>query len=87
MKTILLCFDDDTFTPDELARVHARADGYEVLLTKDRAAIEAKLDDVEIAASAFPVTCWARVQLRWWQQWERADWLLGAPEVRAMEFT
>ncbi|MEZ4609696.1 MAG: hypothetical protein R2838_05515 [Caldilineaceae bacterium] len=22
-----------------------------------------------IAASAFPVTCWAARQLRWWQQW------------------
>ena len=89
MKTILLCFDDDTFTPDELARVHAQADGYEVLLTKDRAAIEAKLDDVEIAAGAFPRDLLGRASnLRWWQQWGAgADWLLNAPEVRAMEFT
>ena len=89
MKTILLCFDDDTFTSDELARVHAQADGYEVLLTKDRAAIEAKLDDVEIAAGAFPRDLLGRASnLRWWQQWGAgADWLLDAPEVRAMEFT
>ena len=89
MKTILLCFDDDTFTPDELARVHAQADGYEVLLTKDRAAIEARLDDVEIAAGAFPRDLLGRASnLRWWQQWGAgADWLLDAPEVQAMDFT
>lgn len=88
MKTILLCFEDDTFTPAQLQRVHELADGYDVLLTKDRGAIEARLPDIEIAAGAFPRDLLGAASgLRWWQQWGAgADWLLQAPEVQTMDF-
>jgi phosphoglycerate dehydrogenase-like enzyme len=58
------------------------------LVTRDRAAIEAALDDIEIAAGDFPYDLLPRARnLRWLQQWGAGvDWLLRHPEIADLDF-
>jgi phosphoglycerate dehydrogenase-like enzyme len=59
-----------------------------VVVTRDRAAIEALLDEIEIAAGWFPPELLGRApRLRWVQQWGAGvDWLLRFPEAAEMPF-
>lgn len=84
---LLLAFHDGTFTPQQLARVQACAPGLRVVCTRERAEIEAMLDEVEIAAGAFPQDLIASApNLRWVQQWGAgAEWLPRYPEVQASD--
>ncbi|MEN9936561.1 MAG: hypothetical protein RLZZ387_3140 [Chloroflexota bacterium] len=83
MSVLLLGFEPGDIGPERAAQVEALAPDMRVVVTRDRAAIEALLDEVEVAAGWFPPELAARApQLRWFQQWGAgADWLLRHPEA------
>jgi phosphoglycerate dehydrogenase-like enzyme len=88
MPVTLLCFEPDEFDRAYVAHVEALAPGTRVVVTRDRAAIEALLDEIEIAAGWFPPELLGRApRLRWVQQWGAGvDWLLRFPEAADMSF-
>ena len=85
MNTILLGFEPNTLSADELARIQALAPDMRLLVTTDRQAIEDALATIEIAVKQFPQALMPQApHLRWFQQWGAgADWLLDHPEVAA----
>lgn len=87
MNTILLGFEPNTLSADELARIQALAPDMRLLVTTDRQAIEDALATIEIAVKQFPQALMPQApKLRWFQQWGAgADWLLDHPEVAASE--
>ncbi len=88
MTTILLGIPPDEVTEAQLAEVRALAPSHRALITRDRAEIEAVLDDIEIAFDGFPRDLLARTpRLRWYQQGSAGvDWLLRHPEIAAKDF-
>ncbi len=80
---LLLGFPPDALTPEQIDQIRRLAPDMELLITDDRAQIEAALDRIEIAARRFPRDLIARApNLRWFQQWGAGvDWLLRHPEV------
>lgn len=87
MNTILLGFEPNTLSADDLARIQALAPDMRLLVTTDRQAIEDALAMIEIAVKQFPQALMLQApNLRWFQQWGAgADWLLDHPEVAASE--
>ncbi len=88
-KTILLAFEPDTLSSDQVAQVKETApDDASVVMTRDRDKIEAMLDDIEVAAGWFPADLLSQASsLRWLQQWSAgADWLLRHPEAAEADF-
>ena len=85
MNTILLGFEPNTLSADDLARIQALAPDMRLLVTTDRQAIEDALATIEIAVKQFPQALMPQApHLRWFQQWGAgADWLLDHPEVAA----
>ncbi len=84
MKPILhLGFSPDEFRPEWRQAIRDLAPDMALLVTRDRATIEAALDHIEIAVRSFPRDLIARApRLRWYQQWGAgADWLLKYPAV------
>jgi len=59
-----------------------------LLVTQDKAEIEAVIEQIEVAARRFPHDLLPRAtRLRWFQQWGAgADWLLRYPQVAELEF-
>lgn len=89
MKTILLAFEPDSLSADQVDQVKETApDDASVVLTRDRDEIEAMLDDIEVAAGWFPADLLPQAEsLRWLQQWSAgADWLLRHPEAAEADF-
>jgi phosphoglycerate dehydrogenase-like enzyme len=88
MSILLLDFEPQTFSGEQLARVRAAAPGMRILVTRDRARIEAALDEIEIVAGGFPRDLLSRARnLRWFQQWGAgADWLLRYPGAVELDF-
>ena len=89
MTTVLLGLDREApLAPADHARLAELTAGYRLVITKERAEMEAVLDDVEIAAGGVPIPLILRApQLRWYQQWGAgADWLLRHPEAAARPF-
>lgn len=86
MKTILLGVDDWELSEADLTEIRAIAPDYELLLTKDRKQIEARLTEIEIVFNSFPHELIPQApNLRWIQQWGAgADWLMRHPEATAM---
>ena len=68
-------------------RIRQLAPDMEMLITKDRAEIEAALGEIEIAAWNFPRDLIPKApKLRWLQQWGAgADWLLHHPEIADLD--
>lgn len=90
MKPIIhLGIDPETYPDGAVDRVAELANGYEILVTSERAEIEANLDRIEIALARFPNDLIPRAPaLRWVQQaGAGADWLTRHPEVRGHDFT
>ena len=81
---LLLAFQVGAFTTEQLSRIAEAAPGMRVVNTRDRAEIEAALNEIEIAVGAFPHDLIASApNLRWFQQWGAgADWLPQYPEVQ-----
>lgn len=84
---ILLGFEPAALSGAQVERIRELAPDMRVLVTEDKAAIEAVLGDVEIAARRFPHDLLPRAHnLRWFQQWGAgADWLLRYPQVADMD--
>lgn len=82
-RTLLLAVDPSELPEGVDARLRAAAGGMRVLVTGERAAMEAALDDVEIAAGFAPRDLLQRMpRLRWLQLWSAgADWLPRVPEL------
>jgi len=55
MKTILLAFDADTLSEEQLSQVRAQAPEAKIMLTLDRDEIKSVLEKIETAAGWFPV--------------------------------
>lgn len=87
-RIILFDFEPGTFSEAQLAQVQALAPEMQILVTRDRAQIEAALDEIEIAVGGFPHDLLPRARnLRWYQQWVAgADWLLHHPEAADLDF-
>jgi D-2-hydroxyacid dehydrogenase (NADP+) len=88
MNVLLVCLPPDRLSEADAARVRAAAPDMRVVVTEERAAIEALLDEVEIAAGWFPLDLIAQApNLRWLQQWGAGvDWLMREPEVAQLDF-
>jgi phosphoglycerate dehydrogenase-like enzyme len=85
---LLLGFNEDAFTPEQLARVRAEAGGMEVVLSRDKEKVTKLLDRLEVIVGSFPRELLPRAtHLRWYQQWGAgADWLLAHPEAAELDF-
>jgi phosphoglycerate dehydrogenase-like enzyme len=70
-----------------VAQIKQLAPDMDLLVTEDRARIEARLDDIEIAARRFPHDLIHRApKLRWLQQWGAgADWLLRYTDLAKLD--
>jgi phosphoglycerate dehydrogenase-like enzyme len=89
MKSILLAFEPDTLSPDQVAQVREAApDEASVVMTRDRDEIRDMLDDIEVAAGWFPADLLPKASsLRWLQQWSAgADWLMRHSEAAEADF-
>jgi phosphoglycerate dehydrogenase-like enzyme len=89
MKTILLAFEPDTLSDDQVAQIREAApQKAAIVMTRDRSEIEAMLDHVEVAVGWFPADLLPQASnLRWYQQWSAgADWLLRHPRAAAADF-
>ncbi len=89
MSVLLLGFGEDNFNDEQKAAIREAAGGLEPFYSTDKAEIEGRLDDIEVAAGSFPRDLMARASnLRWYQQWGAgADWLLKYPELTQKDFT
>ncbi len=88
MSTFLVGFAEDHFTPEQQQAIREAAGGLELLYSRDRGDIEARLEDIEAAVGSFPRDLLGRApRLRWFQQWGAgADWLLEHPELAEKDF-
>lgn len=89
MSTILLAFEPETLTEEQLHRVREVVpDDYDVVMTRDRDEVLDLIDEIEIAVGWFPRDLLPRASnLRWFQQWAAgADWLLRHPQAAEMDF-
>jgi phosphoglycerate dehydrogenase-like enzyme len=89
MPTILLTFIPEQIPAGALEQIDQLLPGWQVLVTSERAEIEAHLGEIEIIFGNFPRELLGRVpRLAWYQQWGAgADWLLHAPEVAEQPWT
>jgi len=84
---MLLGFEPNMLSADDLAQIQALAPDMRLLVTTERREIEQALDRIEIAVKQFPQALMTQApKLRWFQQWGAgADWLLHHPAVAASE--
>ena len=89
MTILLVCLPAERLPAAKLAELQAAAPGMRVVMTTERAEIEAVIDDVEIAVGSFPHDLLPRAHgLRWLQEWGAGvDWLLRHPELAELDFT
>lgn len=87
-KIILVGAPSSTYNEDQIATIKIAAPDYRVVVTEDRAEIEAVLQDIEIIYSRFPRDLLpGATSLRWFQQsGAGADWLLRYPEAVQQDF-
>lgn len=87
MSTIAIGYEPGALSEGHLASIHRLAPDMEILVTEDRAEIQAALDEIEIAARRFPHDLVLKASgLRWFQQWGAgADWLLRYPQVADLD--
>ncbi len=89
MSVLLLGFAEDKFDDDQKEAIRAAAGGLELLYSRDKAQIEARLDNIEVAVGSFPRDLMLKApNFKWLQQWGAgADWLLKHPELAQKDFT
>ncbi len=83
MKTVLIGMEPDWISDQQLAEVDALVPDADVLVTRERAEMDAALEEIEIAAGLIPrEIIMDAPNLRWFQQFGAgADWLLDHPEA------
>jgi len=83
MSTILLGLKDHEVTQAQRDAIAAIVPDAQLIVSANRAEIEAVLDEITITAGSIPVDLVVRApKLRWFQQWGAgADWLLDYPEL------
>lgn len=88
MKVLLLGFRQDELSEPQIEEARKAADGYRLVLSRDRDEIESLLDEIEIAVGQFPRDLLATApNLSWYQQWGAgSDWLLRHPRAAEAEF-
>lgn len=88
MSILLVGFPEDHFSKEQQAAIREAAGDLEVVFTDDKDLIEARLEDIEVAAGSFPRDLMKRAaRLRWFQQWGAgADWLIKHPELVEKDF-
>ena len=89
MNVLLLGLRPHNISQEQIAQVQRAAAGYRVVVSLDRAEVEALLPDIEIVVGDFPRDLLRDApKLRWWQQWYAGvDWLLDYPEAADLDFT
>jgi phosphoglycerate dehydrogenase-like enzyme len=87
-RIILLGFEPETLSEEQVAQVQAAAPEMRVVVSRDPDEIEPLLDEIEIVAGRFPRDLYPRAHnLRWFQLWSAgADWLLRLPEAAGLDF-
>jgi phosphoglycerate dehydrogenase-like enzyme len=87
MSILLLGFAPEDFDRAHVAEIESLCPDMRVVVTHDRAEIDALLEEIEIAAGWFPTDLLLRSpRLRWFQQWGAgADWLLRHPEAAKLD--
>lgn len=82
-KRLLIALKPGVLTDEQLARIAALAPDHDILVTRDRAELEAALPGTEIVFGPFPTDLVPKApDLRWFQQWGAgADWLMNYPDV------
>lgn len=85
---LLLALAPEEIAPEDAAAIRRLAPELELLVSADRAEIEARIERVAIAAAGLPLELLGRATaLRWFQQWGAgADWLLRYPEAARRDF-
>ncbi len=89
MKSLIhLALQPKRLPENSVERLRAIDGSREIFASEDRAEIEARLDDIEIAAGDFPPDLAVRASnLKWMQLWSAgADWLQTLPEARSKDF-
>ena len=88
MRVLLLAFAPDDVNAAAVDQVRILAPDLRVVMTRDRAEIEALLPDIEIVAGHIPHDLVVTApRLCWFQQWGAgADWLLRYPEAAERDF-
>ena len=89
MSVLLLGFAEDHFNDEQKAAIREAAGGLGLFYSTDKADLEGRLDEIEVAAGSFPRDLMAQASnLKWYQQWGAgADWLLEHPELAQKDFT
>ena len=87
MSVILFGWKPGMLSESQVAQIKQLAPDMDLLVTEDRAQIEASLDEIEIAARRFPHDLIHKApKLRWLQQWGAgADWLLRHTDVAELD--
>lgn len=88
MNILLYGDEPDRLSPEQREQIERLAPHLHLLVTQDKAEIEAVIERIEIAARRFPHDLLPRAAcLRWFQQWGAgADWLLRYPHVADLDF-
>jgi len=88
MPVLLLAIEPSHLPEGVEAQLRAAAPEYELLVLRDREAIEARVDEIEIIIGFPPRELLAAMpRLRWYQQWAAgADWLRRHPELVEADF-
>ena len=88
LPVLLVALRESVLTTEQARQIESAAPGMRVVITRDRAVIEALLPDVRIALGQFPHELLpAATGLEWFQQWGAgADWLLRFPAAVDMPF-
>jgi D-2-hydroxyacid dehydrogenase (NADP+) len=88
MDVLLIGVSPEVVDATALDRVRTLAPELRVVVTTDRAEMEALLDETAIAVGDIPPDLVTRAaRLRWYQQWAAgADWLLRYPEAADRDF-
>ncbi len=88
MTVLLLAEKPEALTAADRATIAELAPDMQLVVTDDRAQIEAALSEAEIVAGHMSPTLLAHApNLRWYQQWGAgADWLMRHPEIAERDF-
>ncbi len=89
MSVLLVGFAEDHFNDAQKEAIREAAGGFELFYSLDKADIEVRLDEIEVAVGGFPRDLLLKApDLRWFQQWGAgADWLMEHPEIAEKDFT
>jgi phosphoglycerate dehydrogenase-like enzyme len=88
MSVLLVSLPPDRLTEAQVAQIRAAAPDMRVVVTNDRAEIEAVMGEVEIVAGWISHELLRPAhKLRWFQEWGAGvDWVMRYPDVAAMDF-